>query len=433
MRILDRNVTYGTRISDNKWKDNNGQLICNNCILARTGAYKYRESEIIPNGDFNKIVEVYRDEADVFDPKSMASFENKPLCNDHPKDDVCTTNYKKLQYGYLRDVRRGTGEDSDCLVGTLVVLDPEIIGLILSGEKRDLSLGYDTEIIQGPDGKYYMKNIRGNHIALVDSGRAGCATIRDRNNIDNNLGGHGMKNRSKATKMSPELLKRLRDASDEEIIEVEEQLDENGDSVLVEKEPCECAEIEVEELEDDDNIEEFSTGEPAVGGGLEAKVDTIIDLLTQLVGKFDIVPDTDMDIDVEDDEPIVEEIPEEDVVEEIPVEEPVVTEDAGKVVEVKTTIEVKEPGEAVAEEVAGDVVEEAVEEAVDSNESILYDADEDITIDDGCDEDDDVALSDAGISPYARLVKNHDSAMPEAPTFQNAWQERFDKKLKEQR
>lgn len=427
MRILDRNTTYGTRISDNIWKDNNGQLICNNCILARTGTYDYRESDILENGDYNKIIKVYRNEEDVFDPKSMASFENKPLCNDHPKDDVSTHNYKNLQYGFLRDVHRGKGEYENCLLGTLVVSDPELINLILSGDKRELSLGYDTEIMQGEDGNYYMKHIRGNHIALVDSGRAGCATIRDRNNLnDNNLGGLGMKFHKSVTKLSPELKKRLFDAAEDEILEVEEQIDENGDSVLVEKEPCECTEVEVEELEDDDLEETFEVA-PA-SSGLEEKMDTIIDLLTQLVGKFDVVGEVE-------EEPVVEEINDDDeVVEEVPAEEPVVTEDAGKVVEVKTTIEVKEPGEVATEEAVNEAVEEVPAE--DSDDNVLYDADEELDDEDDIDlddEDDDVMIADSNESPYARLVKSRDSSIVQTPSYQDVWQQRYNNKLKEQR
>lgn len=108
----------------------------------------------------------------------MTSFENKPLTNEHPSDDVSPESVMSLMKGYMINVRRGDGDLRHCLLADIVVVDPETIRLIKSGEKRELSLGYNTSIVE-VDGKNFMTNIRGNHLALVSSGRAGIATIRD--------------------------------------------------------------------------------------------------------------------------------------------------------------------------------------------------------------------------------------------------------------
>jgi hypothetical protein len=69
--------------------------------------------------------------------------------------------------------------DAPYLTNSLTVTDADAIKRINSGEFRDLSAGYlcDVEMIDGMfDGKHYdgrMKNIRGNHVALVREGRAG--------------------------------------------------------------------------------------------------------------------------------------------------------------------------------------------------------------------------------------------------------------------
>jgi hypothetical protein len=69
--------------------------------------------------------------------------------------------------------------DAPYLTNSLTVTDADAIARINSGEFRDLSAGYlcDVEMIDGIfDGKHYdgvMKNIRGNHVALVREGRAG--------------------------------------------------------------------------------------------------------------------------------------------------------------------------------------------------------------------------------------------------------------------
>ena len=50
--------------------------------------------------------------------------------------------------------------------------DPIAIDEIVSGVKREVSAGYDCEYVE-KDGKIYQQNIRGNHVALVQAGRAG--------------------------------------------------------------------------------------------------------------------------------------------------------------------------------------------------------------------------------------------------------------------
>lgn len=232
MQIKDSNrVTYGTRLSDRIWSDSNGQLICRDAVIARTGSYDYLESEVIPNGDPKKIVKVYRTEDEVFDPVAIASFENKPFVDDHPQEDVSPDNFRDLSVGYMRDVRRGTADLENCLICDIVVTDPDVIEEIKSGRKRELSLGYDTNIVER-DGKYYMTAIRGNHLALVDSGRAGCATIRDSAVEISKTGGIGMR-KSRVTLF------------DDDIFEVEELESNDNDEVTGEG-------IDVVEAKDDE-------------------------------------------------------------------------------------------------------------------------------------------------------------------------------------
>lgn len=169
---------YGERISENMYMDNNGQLICENVVLARTGYYDYLESELIEGGSSQKVVKVYRSPEEVFNPVSMRSMNFKPLTDNHPSDNVTPDTVGSLQKGFMTNIRRGTGEFDGCLMADIVVTDPYVIDEIRSGRKRDLSVGYTADI-EEENGQYVMKNIRGNHIALVDAGRAGNARIRD--------------------------------------------------------------------------------------------------------------------------------------------------------------------------------------------------------------------------------------------------------------
>ena len=138
MRFRDAilNDIYGEKISENIAIDNNGQLICSNCILARTGYYDYRESELIDGGSEEKIVRVYRSPEEVFDEESIKSMNFKPLVNDHPQDNVTPESVSYLQKGFVTNTRRGDGEFSECLMADIVVTDPYVIDLIRSGDKR---------------------------------------------------------------------------------------------------------------------------------------------------------------------------------------------------------------------------------------------------------------------------------------------------------
>lgn len=252
MRIVDGMKCYGSKISPRMWIDNNGQLVCVGAVVARTGSYQYLESEIKEDGDPNKVVEVFRTPEEVFNPIAMASFENKPFCDDHPDDDVTLKNYKDLQKGFMRNIRRGTGDLQDCLLADIIVTDEDTINEIRRGDKRELSLGYDTNLEQDKDGRWVMKNIRGNHLALVDSGRAGCATIRDSaKKIQNSIGGTCMKLFGKTTPVSRHRL------YDEDIVKVEE-LKEDDDDIELEELPVEEPEQPAESVpaETDITVEE---------------------------------------------------------------------------------------------------------------------------------------------------------------------------------
>lgn len=170
------------RISNNIYLDNNGQLICENVTLARTGYYDYREDELLEGGSSDKIIHVYRSPDEVFDPVSMNSMNYKPLVDEHPDENITPDTVGELQKGFMTNVRRGTGEFSDCLMADLVVTDPYVIDLIRNNEKRDLSVGYTADIVE-ENGEYVMKKIRGNHIALCEAGRAGNARIRDSKSV----------------------------------------------------------------------------------------------------------------------------------------------------------------------------------------------------------------------------------------------------------
>lgn len=169
---------FGSRISDHILKTPEGFLICKDVPIARTGTQQYRGCEFggpVADGIYN----VQRPEAEVFDRAAVASFEGKPVCDEHPEEDVTPDNYGRYMKGVCRDVRRGDGDLSNCLVADLVIYDADLIGKIEAG-KREISCGYDCLWNPTSDSSYDQLEIRGNHVAVVDRGRAGHkVAIRD--------------------------------------------------------------------------------------------------------------------------------------------------------------------------------------------------------------------------------------------------------------
>ena len=161
---------YGSKLSDNIVELSDGCLACFNVPIARTGTYKYLREELGLDG--NGIVDVYRTDKEVFDETAIASFEGKAFTDTHPSVDVTVDNWPIYSKGDVRNVRRGKGELFNCLVADIIVRDPIVIDEIRSGAKREISAGYECEYCE-ENGKIYQRNIRGNHVALVQAGRAG--------------------------------------------------------------------------------------------------------------------------------------------------------------------------------------------------------------------------------------------------------------------
>lgn len=145
---------------------------------ARTGIYQYAGREVDPEGAHfaaDAIVNVYRPPEEVFDKASLGSFVGKPITDDHPAEGVDSSNWRDLARGTIM----GAAKDGEYVGFDLAFLDAALIAKVDTG-KRELSNGYearmDIEDGTAPDGTAYQavqRHIRGNHIAVVDAGRAG--------------------------------------------------------------------------------------------------------------------------------------------------------------------------------------------------------------------------------------------------------------------
>jgi hypothetical protein len=146
---------------------------------ARTGVYQYTGHEVDPDNKHGlrdqAIVNVLRDDAEVFDKRSVHSFIGKPITNDHPTEAVTASNWKDHAGGVVM----GAIRDGDHLAFDLLLTDAKAIAAVDAG-KVELSNGYTADLAFGDfaaaDGtKCPVKqtSILGNHVALVDRGRAG--------------------------------------------------------------------------------------------------------------------------------------------------------------------------------------------------------------------------------------------------------------------
>lgn len=146
---------------------------------ARVGHYEYSGRDVDPDNAHGlrdaATVHVLRDEAVVFDSASVRSFIGKPITDDHPAEAVNASNWRD----HGRGVIMGAIRDGDHLAFDLVLMDAGTIAKVEAG-KAELSNGYSAGIEFGDftaaDGtkcQARQTSIAGNHVAIVDRGRAG--------------------------------------------------------------------------------------------------------------------------------------------------------------------------------------------------------------------------------------------------------------------
>ena len=169
---MKKTAYYGSRISDSISRTPEGFLICRDVPIARVGVQEYLGREIGQTERPEDVFKVNRPAEEVFSPAAVASFEGKPVTENHPDEDVTSENYAQYIRGVVRDVRKGAGQYEGCLVADLVVHDGALVRAIQDG-KREISCGYNCLWVPTGDHTLEQREIRGNHVAVVDKGRAG--------------------------------------------------------------------------------------------------------------------------------------------------------------------------------------------------------------------------------------------------------------------
>lgn len=145
--------------------------------VARTGVQHYLASEL---GDVaikagfkpDDIVRVNRPESEVFSSDSLSTITRLPVTVDHPAEEVTADNWSSLAVG---DVGDAYTKDGEWVVVNPMLKDSRGIDAANSTHK-EISMGYRAEIVASNDksiADFDQRNIRYNHLALVERGRAG--------------------------------------------------------------------------------------------------------------------------------------------------------------------------------------------------------------------------------------------------------------------
>lgn len=160
-------------------KDDKGYLLAP-ASISRIGIQQYTSHECGLDLDKpNRIVNVMRKDSDVFDADSLASFKTAILTNDHPKVAVDAGNAKELSVGFIDGPVKTSSNTVDA---DLVWTDADTINAIDTG-KEEISVGYSCDLVpergvfEDKEYELIQTNIRANHVALVDKGRAGSSCV----------------------------------------------------------------------------------------------------------------------------------------------------------------------------------------------------------------------------------------------------------------
>ena len=180
-------------ISQNKALTAEGYLMLTGVPVSRVGTQQYHRMELgdteIPGS--SPVVTAVRNSDEVFSPESIASFIGKSITQDHPPEEVNPSNYKQYEIGQI--VNAKPDPTAGVVRADILIKDPSTIKW-LSNSNTECSVGYDAQYVPVGDNIVEQRDIRVNHIALVEEGRCGAMCATQDNSIQTTLKGTIMKN-----------------------------------------------------------------------------------------------------------------------------------------------------------------------------------------------------------------------------------------------
>ena len=213
-----------------------GYLI-DNPILTRVGIFEYHN----PDGTIRRELRLPEE---VFAQESLASYKGKPVILTHEAGMIDSDNVQQEQIGTI--LSEGT-QDGDNVRAQIIIHDARKLDYGL----RELSLGYSLDLEEVPgewQGQPYdaiQRNIRVNHLALVEKARAGDSA---RLNID----GEDTQEEKGGNTMS----KRKDGLTPEEIAQLVEEYKKRKEQRMLNNQPASDSEGEENTQENQDEGEE---------------------------------------------------------------------------------------------------------------------------------------------------------------------------------
>lgn len=166
------------KAQDEKIIDHNDFWLIENNPLSKVGVFPYLGRQISPELEPDRIYQVLRPEDELSSPETLESFKLIPLVDEHTmlgtKDGMQTAEEKGVHGVTGTNVQYKDGLITD----DLKIFSETLKDEIKSG-KKDLSVGYYCRYDLTPgeyEGQHYdaiQRDVRVNHIALVDEGRMG--------------------------------------------------------------------------------------------------------------------------------------------------------------------------------------------------------------------------------------------------------------------
>jgi uncharacterized protein len=158
----------------------------------------------------NRLIDVNRTIEELSKPDTLKSIDGMPITITHPdKKSVDATDWKNKTVGHVQNPR----VDGNYIVCDAYIQDASAIELLKNKDIRELSVGYEPADIQEVSGKFYHKNIKVNHVAIVAEGRAGSDCRL--NDSKPKIGAILMPKKNKLLALIDSFRKRLNDAEGE--------------------------------------------------------------------------------------------------------------------------------------------------------------------------------------------------------------------------
>lgn len=164
---------------DKREYDTNGWWEVKDNPLSRVGVFPYRGRSVDPEAEPDRLYNVLRPAEELGSPDTIESFKLLPWIDNHV---MLGAEEQGLTPAERKGIQGVIGEqvyfDGETLFGNIKVMSQAMAERIAAG-KRELSCGYrcryekSSGVFNGQPYDYVQRDIRGNHLALVDQGRMG--------------------------------------------------------------------------------------------------------------------------------------------------------------------------------------------------------------------------------------------------------------------